>query len=383
MMSVLLTTREKEILAAAKAFGISCLAPNAARWEEDRRLAPEAVDMIREHGFFGIDCPPELGGKGYSYLETALTYEGLGYGDGGMAFFIQLHNNITFEIATMFPITNAVRAKVPEMTGGRRLTCFSLTERDAGTDPSRSTTYAELREDGYHVFGEKAWASNHLDADYFNVIVKDSTPKGMIMLLVERGMPGFVIREDKRRVGGNAMSCGTLYFDDVVVPRENLLSADGFRDALRSIDIARTYVPATAVGVAQRALDITAARLAARETFGWPILKSTAVQWKLADLTAKVEAARWLCYHVASCQDAGEHISVKAAMNKLIGPDVCLEVALECAQLFGAEGCNWNSEITRCVNMARVMKIVDGTSEVQRMVIARAIEKQAFAGIAG
>ncbi|MDR2528585.1 MAG: acyl-CoA/acyl-ACP dehydrogenase [Synergistaceae bacterium] len=381
-MPVLLTERERDIFLKAKEFSVRYLAPEAAQWEADRKLPDKVRKLLQDHGFFGVGAPVEVGGKGCNYLETALTYEGLAYGDGGVAFFIQLHNNIAFEIATFYDTTDKVKALTPDMIKGNKLTCFALTEKSGGSDPTMTEASAELKEDGYHVFGHKDWASDSLDADYFTVIVKDGTAKGMVMLLLEKGMPGFTIAEDRQRIGGNAMSCGTLHFDDVVVPRENLLSVDGFKEALKAIDVARVFVPAIAVGVAQRALDITADHLARRVTFGQPILKNQAVQWQLAELTALVQAARWTVYHTASLKDSGERVSTQAAVNKLFVPNAVLKVTLECAQLFGAEGCAWNSEITRCVNLARIFKVVDGTIEVQKIVIARGIEKDAFARIA-
>jgi len=380
-MPALLTKREEEIHEYAKSFAVEHLAPRAELWEENADLTGEARRLLMDNGFFGVGSPVELGGKGYSYLETALTYEGLAYGDGGIAFFVQLHNNIAFEIATFYDTSEKVKALAPAMIRGEKLTCFALSEVSGGSDPQMTTSYAEAVDDGYHIYGSKEFASNSLDADYFNVMVRDGTPKGMLMLLVEKETPGFVVGADRKRIGGNVMSCGTLLFDNAFVPRENLLSADGFREALRAIDVARVFVPAIAVGVAQRALDITSDYLAKRVTFGAPILKSQAVQWQLADLTALVHAARWTAYHTASLMDSGARITTKAAINKLFGPDVALRVTSECAQLFGAIGCDWNSEITRCVNMARLMKVLDGTSEVQKMVIARSIEKETFARV--
>ena len=382
-MPAILTNREGEILDYAKSFAVEELAPRAARWEAEAKLTQEARQLLLDNGFFGVGSPVEVGGKGYSYLETALTYEGLAYGDGAIAFFVQLHNNISFEIATFYDTSEKVRALVPSIVRGEKLTCFALTEITGGSDPHMTEAYALERDDGYHIFGRKDYASNSRDADYFNVIVKDGTSKGMLMLLVEKGMHGFTVCEDCQRIGGNVMSCGSLLFDDVVVPKENLLSKDGFREALRAIDVARTFVPSIAVGIAQRALDITADYLAKRVTFGAPILKSQAVQWQLADLTALVQAARWNAYHTASLMDSGVRISTQAAINKLFGPEAALRVTNECAQLFGAVGCNRNSEITRCVNMARLLKVLDGTSEIQKMVIARSIEKETFGRISG
>lgn len=376
-MPVLLTKCENEIYEKAREFGLAYLAPNAAQWEEQRTLPPEAIDEVRKGGFFGVGCPESVGGKGYTYLETALTYEGLAYGDAGFAFFVQLHNNIVFEIATFYETSNTVKALVPDLVSGVKLSAFALTDDDGGSDPHATGAYAEEKEDGYHLHGKKSWVSNSINADYFTTIVKDGSPKGMVMLLVPRDTSGFTVQEDIRRAGGNVMSCGRIQFEDAVVPKAYLLSTHGFREALRAIDVARIFVPAIAVGMAQRCIDATAAYLAQRHTFGKPILQNQAIQFQLAELSAEVEAARWLCYHTASLQDSVENATVCCAKNKLFGPDAAQRVANQCAQLMGAAGFEWNSEITRCVNMARTMKIMDGSSEVQKMIISRAIEKAA------
>lgn len=380
-MAVLLSDKEKKIFEEAKAFGLEHIAPYAAQWELDGVLPKTAVEDVAAHGFFGAGCPKALGGRGYNYLETALTYEGLAHGDGGFAFFVQLHNNITWDMVEFYDTSEEVRALLPEMVAGRKLTAYALTEEKAGSDPGMSTSYAKLMDDGYHIFGEKTWISNCMDADYFTVIVNNATEGGMVILLVEKGARGFEVVENRRRLGGNAMSCGTIRFDDAVVPVSRCMSKNGLRQALKDINVARIFVPAIGVGMAQHALDITMERLARRETFGQPVIKNQAIQFKLAELSTKLEAARWLVYHAASLMDSGENIQIPAAMAKLLGPNTVWEVTTECAQLFGAAGFAYNSEISRCVNMARTMKIMDGSTEVQQIVIGRALAKQALKSV--
>lgn len=375
-MAVLLSEKEQQIFEYAKEYALTSIRPYAAEWEKGRKLPEEAVKDIAAHGFFGIGCPKELGGKGYNYLETALTYEGLAHGDGGFAFFVQLHNNITWDMVSFYNVSDEVKALLPDMVAGRKLTCYALTEEDAGSDPMRAQSYAVLKEDGYHVFGEKTWASNCMNADYFTTIVKNETGDDMLILLIERNSPGFEAVTDRHRLAGNVMSCGTIKMNDVVVPVSRCMSTDGYRQALRDINVARIFVPAIGIGVASHALDITARYLSKRETFGKAIIRNQAIQFKLAELTAKVEAARWLIYHTASMMDKGEKIVVPSAITKLIGPNTAWEVTTECAQLFGASGFEYNSEISRCVNMARAMKIMDGSTEVQKIVIGRSIAKK-------
>lgn len=369
-MSVELSQREKEIFNNAYDYGLKNLAPNSYKWEQEGTVERTVFDDLYKAGYCG------MGLRGYGYLDMALAYEGLSHGCGSMTFFLQLHNNISFEIGTFYETSDKVKSLVPLMATGKLLTAFAFTEEGAGSDPSSTKSVAVLKEDGYHVTGKKSWIANALEADYFNLIVKDETrPRGMLMLLVDKNTKGFNISKNIRRMGGNVISCADLEFDDIVVDKDMLLSTEGFKEALKAIDVARIFVPAICVGIAQRCIDITVKRLANRTAFGKSIFSNQYVQFKLAELSAKVEAARWLVYRVASARDKNENISVIASMNKYLGPEVALNVATECVQLWGAEGFVQNSEVARNMALAKMLQIVDGTSEICKMVIGRNLEK--------
>jgi len=383
-MAVLLTEREQEIFEKAKDFALTYINPRAAEWEEGRVLPEEALEETRKQGFFGLGSSKENGGQGYSWFETALTYEGLGHGDGGYGFFVELQNTLSKSVEDAYDeLTDTVKALTPDLVSGKKLLAFALTDDNGGSDPFQTKAYAVKKDDGYHLFGSKSWVSNSLNADYFIIVAHemvDDMSIGMSMYLLPKGAPGFEIKEDTRRAGGNVMSCGRIEFDDVVIPEEYLLAEDALGRALSGINIARVFVPAVAVGVAQRAIDITAKYLNEREAFGGPLLENQAIQFELADLSARVEAARWLMRRAATVMDTGERLSVIAAKTKYFVPNTALHVTTRCAHLFGAAGFEWNSEITRCINAARAFKIADGTSEVQQIVISRAIQKEAAKG---
>ena len=383
-MAVFLTEREQEIFDKARDFALGYISPRAAEWEEGRAMPAEAIEETRKNGFFGLGSAEEFGGKGYSWFETALTYEGLGYGDGGFGFFVELQNTLSKSVEDgIDEVSDTVKALVPDLVSGRKLLAFALTDDGGGSDPFQTKAYTEKKEDGYHLFGSKSWVSNSLNADYFIIVAHemvDGMSVGMSMYLLPKGTPGFEIKEDIRRAGGNVMSCGRIEFNDAVIPEEYLLAEDALGRALSGINIARVFVPAVAVGVAQRAIDITAKYLNGREAFGGPLLENQAISFELADLSAQVEAARWLMRRAATVMDTGERLSVIAAKTKYFVPNTALHVANRCAHLFGAAGFEWNSEITRCLNAARAFKIADGTSEVQQIVISRSIQKEAAKG---
>jgi len=383
-MPVLFTPEEKEIFDKARAFAMDYIHPRAAKWEEDRKLPMDALEEVRKNGYFGIGCSKEHGGQGHSWYETALTYEGLAHGDGGFAFFIQLHNTLSMGLEKGYDeLNDNVKSLLPSFVKGEKLLGFAFTDDSGGSDPFQTKAYAVKKDDGYHLYGPKSWVSNSLNADYFIVIThlkEGDDIVGMIMFLVPKGIPGFKIGDDIRRVGGNVMSCGRIEFNDVVLTDDWLLAEDGYQRALEGINIARVYVPAVAVGVAQRALDITSKYLNEREAFGAPLLENQAIQFDLADLSAKLEAARWLTRRAATVMDTGEPISVLASRTKYYVPNVALEITTRCAHLMGAIGLEWNCEISRCLNAARSFKMVDGSSEVQQIVISRAIQKHAPTG---
>ena len=380
-MAVLLTEREQGIFDKARDFAVDYISPRAARWEEDRVMPEDALDELRKEGFFGVGSSPEYGGQGYSWFETALTYEGLGYGDGGLGFFVELQNTLSKSVEDAYDeLTDTVKALTPALVKGEKLMAFALTDDNGGSDPFQTTAYAVKQDDGYHLFGSKSWVSNSLNADYFIVVAhekENDIAVGMSMYLVPKGTPGFLVKDDIRRAGGNVMSCGRIEFDDAVISEDYLLAEDALGRALSGINIARVFVPAVAVGVAQRAIDITAKFLQGREAFGGPLLDNQYIQFELSDLSARVEAARWLMRRAATVMDTGERLSVIAAKTKYFVPNTALYVANKCAHLFGAAGFEWNSEITRCLNAARAFKIADGTTEVQQIVISRSIQKEA------
>lgn len=376
-MAVELNSHELSLYENARDYALEHIAPRAAEWESSRILPREAVSHAAENGFCGIGLSRQVGGRGLNFLESALVYEGLAHGCGGFAFFLQLHNNITYDIEALFQLNDEVRRLLPDMVCGKKLTAFAFTEACGGSDPSMNQSIAELHQDGYHIFGEKAWIANAVDADHFIVIVRNGTAKNMLIFLVDRGTPGFTIGENRVRVGGNVMSCADLRFKDCIVPETRLVSNDGYKEALRAIDVARIFVPAIAIGLAQRSIDLTVEYLGGRSTFGKPVISNQGVQWTLAELSAQVEAGRWLVYRTASLMDAGGTVAFQAAQNKLYATTLAMKVTTECSQLFGANGLDKDSAVARNMAVAKMLQLVDGTSEIQKIVIGRALERKA------
>jgi len=378
-MPIELSINEQELYEKAKDFSISNFASGEKSWKDNDTSFKDAIKIFSDHGYCGLGLPSELGGQGYNFLEQALIYEGLAYGCGALSFLIETHNNITMEIGTFYDASEEIIELVPDMATGKKLNAFALTEEISGSDPSSITSYAELKKDGYHIHGNKMWILNAAEANYFNVVVKNGSPKSnnFLMLLLDRNTPGLTIGKKKPILGLSAMFCCDLEFNNCIVSKNRLLSDEGYKEALKAIDVARVFVPAISIGIAQRVIDLTVCYLGQRISFGKPIISRQGVQWILADLTTKVEAGRWLIYKTASLMDSKGKISIQAAKNKLYATEVAMETTTKCLQLFGAQGYAENSVLSKNWSLAKILQIVDGTTEIQKMVIGKSLEKHA------
>ena len=370
----MLNSKQKEIFNRAKEFGITKVFPLMRELPDTAEATKEMYKLAIDNGFCGLNVPKELGGKGYTYLETALTYEGLAYGDGLFSFEVQLHNNITLLINRLTEDQH-FKDLVTQMARGEKITAFALTEESAGSDPGSNKGYALRREDGYHIFANKRWIGNAHIADYIVLFAKKETEKGMYMLLVDRNLPGIEVNKMPDLLAGNASSFAAIDFNDCVVPSNMLITERGYQEALASIDVARTYVPAICVGMAQRAVDLSIEYLKNRISMKQPVINSQAIQWQLAELDAKIEAARQLVYRTAEGMDANEPIAIMAAKNKLFAPAVAMEALTMCVQLHGAKGLQRNEYPARNLVTAKLCSIMDGSSEIQKFIIGRDLVK--------
>lgn len=379
-MAVELLDKEKLLFDEAKEFALTKIDPYADQWENGKRTSREAMNAFAENGYCSIGVSKELGGRGYNFLECALIYEGLAHGDGALSSsIIQLHNNIVYLLAKYYDKNKVIREIFPAIVSGQKRLAFAITEKHSGSDPSSMNSYAELRHDGYHVYGNKAWIFNALEADHFVITVKNGSPesKHMLMLLVDRNTPGFTISDDTPMLGNNCISCCSLYFDGCIISKNRMITEKGFREALSFIDLPRIFVPSIAIGMSQRIIDITTKYLGTRKSFRKLNISNQGVQWTLFKLLAQVEAGRWLVYRTASKIDKFESIKIQSAMNKLFATEVAMATITKCSQLFGEKGLDKLSVLSRYMSVAKLLQIVDGTSEIQKIVIGRDLERQA------
>lgn len=379
-MAVTLTNTEKHLCDKARQFALSKIAPFAELWENGIKTSLEAMSVFSKNGYCSIGVSKKLGGQGYNFLECALIYEGLAHGDGALSSsIIQLHNNIAYMLAKYHEKSKVIREYFPAIASGKRRVAFAITENHSGSDPASMRSYAILKNNGYHLYGDKAWIFNALEADHFVVTVKNGSPdtKNMIILFIDKITPGFTIGDNTPRIGNNCISCCSLHFDDCVISKDRMITDKGFQEALSFIDLPRLFVSSIAIGMSQRIIDITIRYLKAHKSFGKFKLWNQGVRWTLSQLISQIDAGRWLVYRTASKMDNLESIMIQAAMNKLFATEIAMDTITKCSRLLGEQGYDKLSVLSRYMSVAKLLQIVDGTSEIQKIVIGRDLARQA------
>ena len=359
--------------------------PLAAEVDEEEKFPEENVKKMAKLGFFGIPVPKQYGGQGADVLTYAMCVEEMSKVCGTTGVIISAHTSLCIDPILHFG-TEAQKMKyVPDLASGKKIGAFGLTEPGAGTDAQGQQTTAVLDGDHWVLNGSKIFITNAGYADVFIVIavtgtVKDKKGRSMKEIsafIVERGFPGFSIGKHEKKMGIRGSSTCELVFEDCIVPKENLLGVQGrgFIIAMATLDGGRIGIAAQALGIAEGAIEETIKYTKERVQFGKRISQQQNTQFQLADMAARTQGAQYLVY-AAACkkQAANENpnirYSVEAAMAKLVGAEVASDVTRRCLQLFGGYGYTRDYPIERMMRDAKITEIYEGTSEVQRMVIA-------------
>jgi len=365
-----------------RAFVDKEIVPVARDWEHEGRYPTEIVESMKKLGLFGLLVPEEYGGMDADAVSFALTFEEIARGWMGVAGILGSHSVSCWMIAHHG--TEEQKNKyLPDLASGKRRTGIGLTEPGAGTDLQGISTTARLDGDEYVVNGAKMWITNARYADPLPVLVKtDPTAspahKGMSILLIEAGTPGFEVTKDIPKLGyKGAESCEVL-LTDVRVPRSQLLGGiegQGMQQALSALETGRINVAARSLGLAQRAYDEALKYARDRSAFGHPIGDFQAIQLQLGEMATRVQAARLLTYWAASRLDAGIRADTETGMAKVIGSETALFCALESMKVHGGYGYSQEFEVERLYRDAPVMAIGEGTNDVLRTVIAKSLLK--------
>jgi len=349
--------------------------PLAAEIDESERFPEEMIPQLAEVGLLGIPIAEEFGGIGMGVFEYAMAVEEISKVCASTGVTISAHTSLCAWPIQKFGTDEQKAKYLPDLATGAKLGAFGLTEPAAGTDAAMQKSVAEDKGDHYLLNGTKVFITNGSYADTYVVFAMTDASKGtkgISAFILEKGMEGFSFGTKEKKMGIRGSATYELIFEDVKVPKENLLGevGKGFKVAMMTLDGGRIGVAAQALGIAQGAIDETVKYVKERVQFGRRISQFQNTQFKLADLQTSVDAARYLVYAAACAEDAGENYSKAAAEAKLFAAETASEVTRECLQLFGGYGYTRDYPIERMMRDAKITEIYEGTSEVQRMVIA-------------
>jgi len=354
------------------------LAPQAAGYEERAEFPSAALKTLGRAGLLGLPYPEEFGGGGQPYEVYLQVIEELARRWLAVAEAVSVH---TLACYPMFAYgTDSQRKRhLPDMVGGNQLGAYCLSEPQGGSDAAALATKARREGDEYVVDGTKAWITHAGRADFYNVFVRTGGPGagGVSCLFVDGDTAGVVAQAPEKTMGLRASPVAQIVFDGARVPADRILGAEGggFKIALAALDGGRLGIAACAVGLGQAALDYATAYAREREQFGGPIIDLQGVGFMLADMATKVSAARALTLYAARLRDHGQLYSIEAAKAKLFATDVAMAVTTDAVQVLGGYGYVAEHPVERYMREAKVLQIVEGTNQIQRMVIARALAR--------
>jgi len=371
-----LTDEQQLIRDAVREFAEAEVTPIATEIDRDHRFPYELLPKLAEMNLMGMPYPEKEGGAGADYVSYVIAVEEVSRACASTGIILSAHTSLATWPIFKFGTEAQKDQYLHDMTSGRRLGAFALTEPAAGTDAAAGTATATLHADGYALNGSKMFITNAPYAEVYVVFAKtdpEQGSRGMSAFIVEKDTPGFSVGEAEHKLGIRASSTPPVYFSDCRVPKEALLGGegDGFKIAMQTLDGGRIGVSAQALGIAQAALDASVAYAKERIQFGKPIATLQAIQWMIADMATEIDAARLLVYRAASCVDNGRPYSTEGAMAKLFASETATRVAGKAIQIHGGYGYTESYPVERNYRDAKITELYEGTSEVQRMVIAR------------
>lgn len=361
-----------------QSFSQNEVAPLAEEIDEEERFPIETVEKMKKLGFFGIPFPKEYGGQGGDNLAYAMAVEELSKACGTTGVVISAHTSLCCAPIYEFGTEDQKQKFLVPLVKGEKLGAFGLTEPNAGTDAAGQQTTAVLEGDHYILNGSKIFITNAGYAHTYIIMAmtdQSQGTKGISAFIVDADSEGFTIGKKEKKMGIRGSATSELIFENVKVPKENLLGKEGhgFKIAMKTLDGGRIGIAAQALGLAAGALDETVKYVKERKQFGRAISKFQNTQFQLADMYTKVEASRLLVYNAARAKDNKERYSEKAAMAKLFAAETAMEVTTKAVQLHGGYGYTREYPVERMMRDAKITEIYEGTSEVQKMVIASSI----------
>jgi alkylation response protein AidB-like acyl-CoA dehydrogenase len=373
-----LTEEQEQLRKEIREFAAREVTPHVMAWDEASEFPMAVVKKLGEMGLLGVIFPPEYGGSGLGYLDYVLAIEELSAADGSIGITVAAHNSLGTNHIYLAGTEEHKKKYIPLLAGGKGLAAWALTEPGSGSDAGNARTTAEKKGDRYVLNGNKTFITNGHYADVAVVIaVTDKTKgtHGLSAFIVEKGTKGFRPGKKENKLGLRASDTSELIFEDCEIPAENLLGVEGegFIDAMRVLDGGRISIAALALGIGRGALDAALKYVKERRQFGKAIAEFQGIQWKLADMATELDAARLLTQRAAVLKDAGRKVTRESSMAKLFASEVAVRICDEAVQLFGGYGFIKDYPVEKFYRDVKLCTIGEGTSEIQRMVIAREI----------
>ncbi len=377
-MKLELNEQQKMIRNMVREFAEKEIAPIAAELDKKGEYPTQTLEKMAKLGLLGIIIPTEYGGAGLDVVTYATVIEEISRKCASTGVITSVHNSLVAWPIMKYGTEEQKKKYLPVLAKGEKIGAFAGTEPNAGSDLGAMQTTAVLKGNHYVINGDKTFITSGPKAGIiivFAVTDKTAGTKGISAFIVENKMKGFKVGSIFDKMGINANLVSELIFDAMEVPKENLLGkeGDGFKIALSTLDGGRIGIAAQAVGIAQAALDESITYSKQREQFGKPIAKFQAIQWMIADMATRIEASRYLVYHAAYVKDKGERFSKEAAMAKLFASETAMDCVIKAVQIHGGYGYTKEYTVERLFRDAKITEIYEGTSEVQRMVIAASL----------
>ena len=377
-MNFQLTKEQEFVRKMVREFAETEVEPLAADIDKEHRFPVETVEKMAKYGLLGVPFPTEYGGAGGDHISYAITVEELSRVCASTGIICSAHTSLC-----CWPIFNwgneeQKRKYLPDLLSGKKLGAFGLTEPNAGTDASGQQTRAEDMGDHWLINGSKVFITNGGYADVFVVMAMTDKSKGnhgISAFIVEKGDEGFSIGKTEDKMGICASSTTELVFQNCKIPKDRLLAdiGQGFKVAMSTLDGGRIGIASQALGIAQGALDVTVEYMKARKQFGMKLSQMEALRFTVAELATQIEAARLLVYKAANMKDKHLAYGPNAAMAKLFAAETAMHVTTKCVQLHGGYGYTKDYPVERMMRDAKITEIYEGTSEVQKMVIAASV----------
>jgi len=377
-MEIELTEDQRMFQNMVRDFAEKELEPVASEIDEEEKFPEENVKKMGELGLFGVTIPEEYGGSGGDTIHLLIATEEIARVCASTSTIYLASLSLACYPVFKFGTEEQKRKYVTPHARGEAIMAFALTEPEAGSDPASLRTEAKRKNGGYVLNGNKIFITNGAEAKFvvvFATVDRSLRHKGIVGFIVEKGMKGFSVGKKERKLGIRGSSTAELVFEDCFVPEENRLGneGEGFKIALSAIDSSRITVAAQAVGIARGALEASINFAKTREQFGQPIARFQAIQWMIADMATEIEAARLLAYKAAYLKDKGLPFLKEACMAKLFASEVAMRATTKAVQIHGGYGYIKEYPVERFFRDAKITEIYEGTSEMQRLTIAREI----------